>query len=215
MRVVVVGATGGSGRAVVEALVKRGHTVTAFARRVAGVAFPDGVRVLAGDVMRQADCDAAVAGQDAVVVALGIQESAVRVRLFGPARTAANVRSVGTAHILDAMRRHGVRKLVVQTSFGVGATRARLPLKWRMIFAALLKPQIDDTEIQEQHVRASGLTWVVAQPVALTDDRDEGAPFMSTEGEVRSMAVSRRRVATFMADAVESTAYDGQVVSLS
>ena len=165
--------------------------------------------------MRQADCEAAVAGQDAVVVALGIRESAARVRLFGPSRTAQDVRSVGTRHIVEAMRRHGVTKLVVQTSFGVGTTRARLPLKWRAIFAALLKPQIEDTEVQEQLVRASGLHWVIAQPVALTDDGDDTAPFTSTQGVVQSMAVGRRRVATFLADAVESGMYNRQVVALS
>lgn len=165
--------------------------------------------------MRGSDCDAAVAGQDAVVVALGIRESAVRVRLFGPSSTAREVRSVGTRHIVEAMHRHGVTKLVVQTSFGVGTTRAQLPLKWRAIFAALLKPQIEDTEVQEQLVRASGLAWVVAQPVALTNEGDDAEPFISTEGAVRSMAVSRRRVATFLADAVESGMYDQQVVALS
>lgn len=215
MRIVVVGATGGSGHAAVDALVRRGHTVTAFVRRAEGTTFPRAVRLVAGDVMRQEDCDAAVDGQDAVVVALGIRESALRVRLFGPARTAKDVRSVGTAHIVEAMRRHGVSKLVVQTTFGVGATRTRLPLKWRAIFAAVLKPQIQDTELQEQLVRSSGLTWVVAQPVALTYDGDDAAPFVSTEGIVRSMAVGRRRVATFLADAVESARFDQQVVALS
>lgn len=165
--------------------------------------------------MREVDCDAAVAGQDAVVVALGIRESAMRVRLFGPARTAPDVRSAGTRHLMDAMRRHGVPKLVVQTSFGVGATRPRLPLKWRAIFAALLKPQIDDTELQEQLVRDSGLTWVVAQPVSLTDQDDDRAPFTSTEGTVMSMSIGRRRVGRFLAEAVESSRYDRQVVALS
>mgnify|MGYP000945830108 CR=1 FL=1 len=165
--------------------------------------------------MRPEDCEAAVAGQDAVVVALGIRESALRVRLFGPARTAADVRSVGTAHVLDAMRRHGVTRLIVQTSFGVGSTRTRLPLKWRALFAAVLKPQLADTEVQEQLVRSSGLNWVIAQPVALTNDADDAAPFVSTQGVVRSMAISRRRVATFIADAVTSATFNRQVVALS
>lgn len=216
MRVLVVGATGGSGRATVETLAARGHTVTALARRAdAGRLFPNGVRVVTGDATSASDLDRAVAGQDAVVVTLGIREPALRVRLLGSARTPLTVRSAGTARVIDAMRRHGVRKLVVQTSYGVGATKPRLSLKWRAIFALLLKPQIADTEIQESAVRASGLEWVVAQPVALTDGIEADAPFVSLDGTVRSMAISRRRVAAFLAEAAETARYNHQVVAVS
>jgi len=216
VRILVVGATGGSGRAAVETLAARGHVVTALARRVDSAhPFPDGVRIVTGDATCARDLDRAVAGQDAVVVTLGIRENAVRVRVLGSAGTPLNVRSVGTALVMDAMRRHGVRKLVVQTSYGVGSTKPRLSLKWRAIFSLLLKPQIADTEIQERAVRTSELEWVVAQPVALTNGVEADAPFTSLDGRVRSMAVSRRRVAAFLADAAETDAYNRQVVSLS
>jgi uncharacterized protein YbjT (DUF2867 family) len=216
MRVLVVGATGGSGRAAVEELVGRGHAVTVLVRRPdAAPPFGEAVRVVTGDATRQADVDAAVRGQDAVVVTLGIRENALLVRVRGSAATPLNVRSVGTAAVIEAMRRHGVDKLVVQSSYGVGDTRGRLPLKWRLLFFLLLKPQIADTELQEERVRASGLTWVVAQPVALTDDGDGREPVASSEGRVRSMSIGRRSVAKFLANAVEGAAYDHRVVSLS
>lgn len=216
MRILVVGATGGTGRAAVETLAARGHDVTALVRQPSVAApFPAGVRVLAGDATNPSDVDQAVEGQDAVVVALGIRENPLRVRLFGSARTPLNVRSTGTGHVIDAMRRHRVQKLVVQTSYGVGATRVRLPFKWRAIFSILLKPQIADTEAQERAVRESELTWVVAQPVALTDAVDDRPPYVSITGDVRSMAVSRRQVATFLADAAQTTAYDRHIVALS
>ena len=47
------------------------------------------------------------------------------------------------------MGTHGVRRLVVQSSFGVGETRGRLRLQERLFFSLLLKPQIVDTEVQE------------------------------------------------------------------
>jgi uncharacterized protein YbjT (DUF2867 family) len=190
--------------------------VTALVRRPESAPpFGDAVRVVTGDVARTDDVDAAVRGQDAVVVTLGIRENALLVRLRGSAGTPLNVRSAGTAAVIEAMRRHGVDKLVVQTSYGVGDTRGQLPLKWRLIFFLLLKPQIADTEVQEQRVRASGLTWVVAQPVALTNDGDGREPFASPEGRVQSMSIGRRSVARFLADAVEGAAYDHRVVALS
>src|SRR5580704_6434221 len=109
MQILVVGATGGSGRATVEILAARGHVVTALARRPdPGRPFPDGVRVVTGDATCASDLDSAVAGQEAVVVTPGIRENAVRVRLLGSANTPLHVRSVGTALVIEAMRRHGV-----------------------------------------------------------------------------------------------------------
>jgi nucleoside-diphosphate-sugar epimerase len=137
MNILVVGATGGSGRAAVKELLGQGHTLTAFVRQAALMSPAAGLRVFAGDVMRLEDVDRAVAGHDAVIVTLGIRENALLVRLRGSAGTPINVRSLGTANVIEAMRKHSISKLVVQSSFGVGETRHRLPLKWRLIFDLL------------------------------------------------------------------------------
>ncbi|MGY1635386.1 NAD(P)-dependent oxidoreductase [Geodermatophilus sp. SYSU D00742] len=214
MRVLVVGATGGSGRAAVDALVARGHEVTAFARRAeAGLGGRAGVRPVDGDVTVAADVDRAVRGQDAVVVTLGISEHPVRVRLLGPAGTAPDVRSQGTRQVVAAMHRHGVRRLVVQSSYGVGDTRARLPLSSRLVLALLLRPQIADHERQERLVRDSGLDWVLVQPVNLTDGDEPAA--VSTAGAVEEWRVSRRAVGTVLADAVEGDRWLAGSVAVS
>jgi NAD(P)H-binding len=109
----------------------------------------------------------------------------------------------------------GATKPVGETNERDRDTKRRLSLKWRAIFWLILKPQIVDTETQQRSVQTSGLDWVVAQPVALTDGVEADAPFTSLEGVVRSMAISRRRVATFLADAAETAAYDREVVALS
>lgn len=198
MKVLVVGATGGTGRATVEALVGEGLEVTALARRAGEVlgGLP-GVRPVDGDATARRDVDRAVRGQDAVVVTLGIAESPVRVRLRGPAGTPLDVRSRGTAAVVAAMREHGVRRLVVQSSYGVGDTRDRLPLSSRLVFALLLKPQIADHEVQERVVRQSGLDWTLVQPVYLTDGDESAA--VSTDGSVEGMKVSRRAVGSTLA----------------
>jgi len=214
MHVLVVGATGGSGRAAVTELTVRGHTVTALSRHASALTGP-GVRGVDGDATDAATVDPLVAGHDAVVVTLGISEDPVRVRLRGPARTAADVRSRGTATVVAAMTRHGVRRLVVQTSYGVGATRPLLPLSTRVVFALLLAPQIADTQTQARIVHASGLDWVEVQPVNLVDTDLPGPAFASVTGDRRGMTVSRAQVGRFLADAVQDDAHVGRTVSLS
>jgi hypothetical protein len=113
------------------------------------------------------------------------------------------------------MRRHGVDRLVVQSTYGVGTTRDKLPPLYRLIFWLVLRPQIADTERQEGEVRASGLDWVIAQPVSLTDDPDPGLPFASPTGELGGMKVSRARVARFLVGAAEGRDHVGASVALS
>ncbi len=216
MKVLVFGATGGSGRAAIEHLLSQGHEVTAFTRASKGATPSEArVRYRAGDVMNREDVSSAVVGQDAVIVTLGIRENPLRVRLFGPARTPIAVRSAGTRNIIAAMKEHGVRKLVVQTSYGVGATRARLSLADKLVFDWILKPQIADTEQQEQDVLGSGLDWVIVQPVHLTDDTDDAMPFVSMTGDTHKLKVSRSSVGRFLAHSAETHEFVRRSVAIS
>jgi nucleoside-diphosphate-sugar epimerase len=216
MKVLVIGSTGGSGRAVVARLLAEGHVVTAFSRRGDRLGIDsEQLHTFSGDALDPADVARAVAGHDAVVVTLGISENPLRVRLLGPRHTPLDVRSRGTRNVIAAMRAHGLRRLVVLTSYGVGATKGRLRFIDRLFFSLLLKPQIRDTEVQNQDVIESRLDWVIAQPVHLTDADEDAVPFMSAEGATARMQVSRKSVARFLADAVASPKFVRQTVALS
>jgi uncharacterized protein YbjT (DUF2867 family) len=216
MKVLVIGATGGSGRAAVRAALDVGLDVTAFARHASALSadFPQ-ITTIDGDATDPAAVHRATEGHDAVIVTLGISESAVRVRLLGSRGTPMDIRSRGTQNVVRAMRDHGVRRLVVQTSFGVGETRSRLRLVDRLVFKLLLKAQIDDTEVQEEIVRASELDWVLVQPVHLTDGRDDTLPRWSTTGEQWAATVTRSSVGMFLVRALEDEALTHKTVALS
>lgn len=216
LRILVVGATRGTGRATVKQLLEEGHHVTAFSRSAHALDIESPrLSLCSGDAMNPADVERAVAGHDAVVVTLGITENPLRVRLLGPARTPIDVRSRGTDNVIAAMRKHGVRRLVVQTTYGVGSTRDQLGLMDRLFFSLLLEPQIADTEIQNEAVLHSDLDWVIAQPVHLTDDDDAPMPFLSTSGETGNMKVSRSSVARFLAQAATTPGYVRRSVAVS
>src|SRR5262249_19673153 len=151
------------------------------------------------------DVNRAMQNQDAIIVTLGINESPFRVRLFGPKNTPLNVRSAGTENVILAMKKYGVRKLGVQTSYGVGDTKDKLGFVDKLLFRLLLKPQIADTERQEKIVRESALDWIIARPVHLTDDASDKIPFTSIDGKTSNkMKVSRNSVGRFWAEALQS-----------
>jgi len=214
MNILVIGATGGSGSAVCDALLERGHRVTALARQASALAPRPGLDPVDGDATDADLLGRVMAGHDAVVVTLGISESPLRVRVRGAQHTSSDVRSRGTAAVVAAARRAGIRRIVVQSSYGVGETRNLLSVTDRLLFAVLLAPQIGDTAVQEGVLRGSGLDWTIVQPVYLSDDHSDDH-FVSTDGSTRRRKVSRRGVARVHADLVEQGSMIGRTVSVS
>src|SRR5438093_4360044 len=100
-RVLIVGATGGTGRQLVEQALERGHIVTALARDPAAlrVEHPR-LTVVRGDVLDYLSVEVAVRGQDAVLSALGHK------RFFYPT----HILSEGTRNLLRAMEAQGVQR---------------------------------------------------------------------------------------------------------
>jgi nucleoside-diphosphate-sugar epimerase len=215
MRVLVVGASRGSGLAVVRRLQAEGHEVTAFGRTVSADDLPPGVRIERGDVADASALGRAVAAQDAVVVTLGISDNAMKVRLLRRAGTPLDVRSAGTRAVVTAMRRHGVDRLVVQTTYGAGESFARLPLAWKATFLVVLHGQLRDSERQEDVVRSSGLAWTLIRPVALDDDRPGSDVVVSSTGDIGSFTVSRAQVAGVVAEVLGSHDRVGQTLAVS
>lgn len=214
MRVLLIGATGATGRLVADELGQQGHTVRGLLRRP-DASLPGAVERSYGDAAKLDEVRAAVRGQEAVIVALGIRENPLWVRLRGARNTLDTIRSRGTQTVITAMQEAGVRRVIVLSSYGVGETRGRPSLGWRLLFATLLGPQIRDTEAQERAVRGSGLDWVLVQPVGLTDTTTPELVLASCDGEVASMSISRRSVARALVQALHGDKLLGRTVSLS
>lgn len=213
MRVLVVGASRGTGAELVAELAERGHVVTAFSRSPG--AHADGVRTVTGDVLDTEALGKAMVGQDAVAVTLGIPDNPFRVRLMRRASSSLDVRSAGTGAVLAVMREHGVRRVVVQSTYGIGDTYRHLPLALKAFFTLAIRPQVDDHERQERMVRASGLDWTIVRPTVLHDRPTDEPAHVSTDDTAPTMAVSRRQVARVEADVVEDDGRAQQVLSVT
>lgn len=206
VRVVVFGATGSVGRLVVQGALEDGHAVTAFTREASRVPRGDArLAVVTGDVLDADAVRAAVEGQDAVVVVLGDGRAGA-------------VRAEGTAHVVRAMRETGVRRLVVQSTLGVGDSRANLDFVWRrLMFGLLLRKAYADHVRQEDVVRGSGLDWTIVRPSAFTDGPATGAYRRGFGPHEQGLAlkVSRADVAAFVVEQLTSAEYLHRAAAVS
>ena len=192
MNVVIFGATGQTGRLLVERAVSAGHVVTAFVRNPASLNAPrDSVRIVLGDVLDPTAVDRAVADQQAVLVALG---TAIR-------RGSPQVLPQGIRHILDAMERHGVRRIVVLSAAGALHERAGsvVGTVGLMLARAYLPRVYAEHRMMLGELRKRELDWIAVRPVILTKGPYTGRYRVSVEGIPRGgYRISREDVADFM-----------------
>jgi putative NADH-flavin reductase len=207
MKVIVFGSTGGTGRELVRQALERGHEVTAFARDPAAFESRDGLRVIAGDALEASAVERAVAGQDAVLCALG-----------KPAVSPARLRSDGTANIVRAMQSSEARRLICLSTIGIGDTAGLLsPLYRYLLVPTLLRRTFAEHERQEAVVRSSTLDWTIVRAGVLTDDAQTGRIRHGFPPSDRApeMHISRADVADFMLGQIEDGTYMRATPSVS
>jgi putative NADH-flavin reductase len=191
MNVLVFGASGATGRLLVERATAAGHGVTAFVRDPARIDLNvAGLKIVQGDVLDAGSVDRAVAGHDAVLSALG-----------NDARRPPPVLSQGIVHILDAMEGHRVRRIVVLTAAGALRERAGFLAG----SAGLRLARFMMSGLYEEHrkmleeLRRRDLDWIAVRAVILTNGPPRGRYRIVVEGIPHWGAlVSRADVADFM-----------------
>ena len=186
MKLLVFGATGGTGRRLVQQALEQGHVVTAFARDPKKVRLAhDNLRVVRGDILSQASVDAAVAGQDAVLSALGtrlpirilipiIIACQIIVRVVALSRPLSlfvelgvpilailllsrrtTILSDGTRNIVQAMERAGIKRFVCESSLGVGNSKWKMGIVHNLIAIPLFLRNIFADKEAQEQIIAS------------------------------------------------------------
>lgn len=202
MKLIVFGATGKTGQHVWRVALDRGHEVTAFTRSPDKIDAEAGVRLAQGDV-RDGDAVAeAIAGHDAVIVALGSNGLRDRTTLTS-----------GTRTVMEGMARHGVERLVVLSAAGVGHSRSQIPLLSRVMFKTLLRNIHADHTTQEAAVRATGLDWTIVRAAILTDDPPSGDVTATNTGKVTR--IGRADLGGFLVQEATEGTYSRQAISVT
>ena len=183
-RILVVGAAGKSGAAIVAEAIKRGIAVTAYVRSAAKAAqLPEGVTIVEGDGTDQAALARALPGHDAVVVTSGGQKEPVSAEV---ARA-----------VIAAMTQTGLKRLIQYSAYG--AVDGRGFYGWLM--GTLAAKVSADKAAMEKALAASGLDWTAVRPGVLTDGGASGKVRAAIGVVLKGFPrISRADVAEFVLD---------------
>lgn len=206
MKLVIFGANGPTGQLLTKQALGEGHTVTAVTRHPD--AFPirhERLRVLGGNVFEAASVEEAITGQDAVLSTLGVPFS----------RQPITVYSEGMKHIIQAMRQHGVRRLVCVSSSATDPQTRYHDSGGGFFFEKVLKPFIingmgrtmyADMALMEKRVTESGLDWTIIRPSGLFETQSVTA-YETAEAFIRGQYTSRTDLADCLLRQVTSKQY--------
>ncbi|XP_027711131.1 flavin reductase (NADPH) isoform X2 [Vombatus ursinus] len=184
-KIAIFGATGRTGLATLAQAVQAGYQVTVLVRDPSKLPSdgPQPARVVVGDVLKAANVNETVAGQDAVVILLGT----------GSDLSPTTVMSEGTRNIVAAMKAHGVDKVVACTSAFLLWDPAKVP--------ARLQAVTDD------HIRMHKLLLESAEDQPLT-----GAYNVTVDGRGPFRVISKHDLGHLMLRCLTTTEYDGHSI---
>ena len=173
MKLLILGASGATGRWLVTLAAQAGHDVTALVRPSTAFDVPAGVRVIRGDVLDPAIIATAVENKDAVASCLGIRRASKFpwAPILSPPDFTARVASA----LIPAMSHAGVRRVVAISAGGVAESITQLttPVRW-MVGAGTIGVAYRDLAEVERLLSASLLDWLAVRPVTLMDGPPTG-----------------------------------------
>jgi len=206
MKLLVLGATGGTGLEIVERVIGRGHSMTALVRSPERLKeFRDRITIKKGDLLNTDDLEQAIQGQDAVLSA------------FGPripiAKADANLLHRFAVALTSAMHRAQVRRVVVESVAFLfkGSIFPPVYLLGRLFFPGV----VADTSAMESVFSESELDWTMVRPPQLTD-RPFTGKYRVQEGHLPLLGfnISRADVADYMIQAVEKRSTIRKVIGV-
>ena len=201
MNLVVLGATGRTGRLVVEQALAAGHTVTALVRSPQKLTTGhSNLRLVTGEATDTLAVSSALEGADAVISALGGKGSVI---------------ADSTRAIVAAARKTGLSRVVVLSTFA--AERDRLDAGTRLLTGIGMGAMLKDKSAGEEMLRLSDLEWTIVYASILSDGPANGSVVVLPEGAKRRMSekISRADVAAWMVQAATGVQHSRSGVGIT
>lgn len=199
-KILVVGATGGTGRLIVSQALAQGLDVTALVRSPQTGRDLEGAKLIIGDARDETTLREALKGRDAVVSALGTPASPFR---------KVTLLSTATRALVSAMKAEQVSRLVCITGMGAGDSAGHGGFVFdNLIFPLLLRKVYADKDRQEAIIKDSGLDWVLVRPSVLNDEPGRGSIRALTDiSGFHGGAISRADVAKFVLEQLRANTW--------
>ena len=200
-RILLLGATGRTGRLVLDYALAQGLEVTALVRRPAAITVQsDDLSLIEGSPLNVDDMRKALAGCDAVVSALNNNRTSDNPWAKRLSPSLFMTHSIRTC--LAVMKEQGMRRIVVLSSVGVNDSfgDAAFFMRW-LIRNTNLQYTFQDHDAQESELRRSGIDWTAVRAALLNNGQKPKSLVVSHYNEPKpALMISRQHTARYLID---------------
>ncbi len=212
MKVLLLGATGFSGREVLQELLREGHIVTATTRNEkANTIFHSNLTVVQGNVQNKHFIQNVLSGQDAVINCLGIG---------GKGNGEPNSFISDTTEILvKQMEQTSIPRLICMSNVGAGDSIRFQPWIFTKLilpyFMKWLKVIIEDKNRMESIITKSTLNWTIVRFPNIVDKPPKNKITATLDGKGLKMSITNQDAASFLVAQLTSNAFTHRSPSIS
>ena len=212
MKLVIFGATGFSGQAILKLALSKGFQVTVLVRNKSAITIQnENLTVFQGNVLDRNDVKKALEHQDAVIQCLGVGGK-------GDGKPTTFI-SDATKIIVEEMEKQQIKKLIAMSNVGAGNSLAFQPWFFTKIvlpyFMKWLKVIIDDKNRMEPIIMNSELDWTIVRCPNIVDKTPKDNIHATLDGKGLKLAVTLDDMAEFIINQITDNAYSRQAPSIS
>ena len=212
MKIVIFGATGIAGRAILKESLKQGFDVVVLTRDKNKITIKDShLTVIEGDVTNPSTVYEIVTGADAVIQSLGIGGK-------GNGKPTIFVSQTNKL-IMAQMKQAGIKRFVAISALGAGNSIAFLPRIFTCFilpcFMKWYKVILDDKNRLEADIMNSGLDWVIVRSAGLNEKSAKGTIKATLDGKGIKTTITADDMAHFVVNQITDNTYIKQAPTIS
>ena len=215
MRILLLGATGRTGKFLLEQALEHGHIVHVLVRDKNKIPFKRyNLELFEGTPSDKTELEKAMNGCEVIISSLNISRKYEFP--WSGLRTPKDFLSVTMKNIIELSEANHIRRIVFTSAWGVSETKKDLPAWFRwLVDHSSLRYQYHDHERQEELVRNSNLSWTAVRPVFLSNSKSKKVVYVQDRSSNPNLFISRRNLASFMIEISERNLYVGQTPIVS
>lgn len=216
MKLLILGATGRTGRLIVEEALRQGYDLNVLLRDKNKVPFNSkSITVFQGTPVHREDLATAMQGCNVIISALSIARAsdAPWSKLLTPKHFISEVMK----NVITEASQQNIKRVITISAWGIGETKKDVPFwfKW-LINHTKLRPVYEEHQSQEKLLAASNLSWTAVRPVALNNSQKTKTLKVSLNNLPKpSISISRQAVAKFIVDSLKSNKYEMKKPTIS
>jgi len=214
MKVLILGATGRTGKFVLKEALEKGYEVHVLVRNDEHIQENENLNIFMGTPVDKTILSQASDGCDSIISVLNISRTSdfPWAKLRTPPTFLSNVMQ----HVIEVSKANKIKRVIVCSAWGVDTSNKEIPFWFRwMIDYSNIGAAYTDHEQQEKIIKNSDLNWTIVRPVGLISGRRKKVRVSYDYTPKPKLTISRRSVAAFMVNALEDYRLIGKLPVIS